>query len=354
MVVNFFNAVAEEVRNILASLGVRKLTDLIGRPEMLRQRLVPNHPKANTLDLKKLLVNVADNEDAPRYCTRSRNDGPHERPLDDIILQDAKDAITEQQPISLSYKVRNLNRSVGTKVSGEIGYQYGKDGLPEGTLELKLEGSAGQSFGTFLAPGIRMILEGEANDYVGKGMSGGEIIVKPAPDHKFAAGDNSIVGNTCLYGATGGVLLANGRAGERFGVRNSGATAVIEGVGDHGCEYMTGGIVVVLGRTGKNFGAGMTGGLAFILDVEERFSELYNPGLVGIERLSDDDQKAVQNLIYKHLEATESARAKEILADWQKFVGKFWKVLPKVVKSAAEAKPATAQPAAAPAVAKAP
>jgi len=346
MVVNFFNAVAGEVREILAGLGVRKLTDLIGRPELLRQRNVPNHPKANTLDLKKLLVNMADNEDAPRYCTRSRNDAPHERPLDDIILQDAKDAITEQQPISLSYRVTNVNRSVGTKVSGEIGYQYGKEGLPEGTLELKLEGSAGQSFGTFLAPGIRLILEGEANDYVGKGMSGGEIVVKPVPDHKFAAGDNSIIGNTCLYGATGGVLLANGRAGERFGVRNSGATAVIEGVGDHCCEYMTGGTVVVLGCTGKNFGAGMTGGLAFILDREERFSELYNPGLVIIERLSDEDTGLVQQLIYRHLEATESARAKEILADWQKFAGSFWKVKPKSAGKPAEVKPAA--PAAVP------
>ncbi|HEY3900406.1 MAG TPA: glutamate synthase large subunit [Chthoniobacter sp.] len=344
MVVNFFNAVAAEVREILASLGVRKLTDIIGRPEWLKQRHVPNHPKANTLDLKKLLVSMADNEDAPRYCTRSRNDAPHERPLDDIILQDAKDAITEQQPISLSYKVTNMNRSVGTKVSGEIGYQYGKDGLPEGTLELKLEGSAGQSFGTFLASGIRLILEGEANDYVGKGMSGGEIIVKPSADHKFAAGDNSIVGNTCLYGATGGVLLANGRAGERFGVRNSGATTVIEGVGDHGCEYMTGGTVVVLGRTGKNFGAGMTGGLAFILDQEDRFSELYNPGLVGIERLTDEDKGQVQQLIYKHLEATESARAKEILADWQKFAGSFWKVKPKSLMKPAEAKAPAPEP----------
>jgi len=244
----------------------------------------------------------------------------------------------------LSYRVTNMNRSVATKVSGEIGYQYGEAGLPEGTLELKLEGSAGQSFGTFLAPGIRLVLEGEANDYVGKGMSGGEIIVKPPPDHHFAAGDNSIVGNTCLYGAQGGVLLANGKAGERFGVRNSGAVAVIEGVGDHGCEYMTGGTVVVLGKTGKNFGAGMTGGLAFILDIEERFSDLYNPGLVGIERLNEEDKGIVQQLIYKHLEATESARAKEILADWQKFAGSFWKVKPKALAGKpAEAKaPVTA------------
>ncbi len=339
MVVNFFNAVAEEVREILASLGVRKLTDLIGRPEYLKQRHVPNHPKANTLDLSRLLACIADNEDAPRYCTRNRNDGLHERPLDDIILQDAKDAITEQVPISLSYKVSNVNRSLGTKISGEIGYQYGDDGLPEGTLELKLEGSAGQSFGTFLAPGIRMILEGEANDYVGKGMSGGEIIVKPDPAHKFIAGDNAIVGNTCLYGATGGMLLACGRAGERFAVRNSGAVSVVEGIGDHGCEYMTGGTVVILGRTGKNFGAGMSGGRAFVLDLEDRFADLYNPAMVAIERLTDEDKGTVQQLIYKHLEATESARAKEILGDWLRFAGAFWKVQPKgVLPKPAEAK----------------
>ncbi|HEX8295117.1 MAG TPA: glutamate synthase large subunit [Chthoniobacteraceae bacterium] len=329
MVVNFFNAVAEEVREILASLGVRKLTDIIGRPEFLKQRHVPNHPKANTLDFSRLLAITPDHEDSSRYCTRSRNDGQHERPLDDIILQDAKDAITEQQPLSLSYKISNVNRSVGGKVSGEIGYQYGKEGLPEGTLELKLEGSAGQSFGVFLASGLRLVLEGEANDYVGKGMSGGEIIVKPPGRRAFVPHLNSIVGNTCIYGATGGVLLANGRAGERFAVRNSGAIAVVEGIGDHGCEYMTGGTVVVLGTTGKNFGAGMTGGQAFVLDLEERFADLYNPGLVSIERLSEEDRVILQQLVYRHLEATESERAKEILGDWPKFAGSFWKVQPK-------------------------
>nr|MDQ3624427.1 glutamate synthase large subunit [Verrucomicrobiota bacterium] len=329
-VVNFFNGVAQEVREILAGLGVRSLAELIGRPEFLRQREVPNHPKANTLDLSRLLADVAGKDDnQPRYCTRERNDGPHGRPLDDIILQDAKDAITEQHPISLSYKVKNTNRSVGTKVSGEIGYQYGKDGLPEGTLELKLEGSAGQSFGTFLAPGIRLVLTGEANDYVGKGMSGGEIIVKPPAGHKFVAHECSIVGNTCLYGATGGTLLANGRAGERFGVRNSGAVAVVEGIGDHGGEYMTGGVIVVLGGTGKNFGAGMTGGTAYVLDLEERFADLYNPGLVVIERLSEEDKVILQQLIYKHLEATESERAKDVLAEWPRFAGSFWKIRPK-------------------------
>ena len=329
-VVAFFNSVAEEVRQIMAQIGVRKLTDLIGRPGFLKQRVVPDHPKANTLDLSRLLVDVAqDNPAAPRYCTRERNDGPHGRPLDDLILQDAKDAITDAVPIKLKYKVKNTNRSVGTKVSGEIGYTYRGDYLPEGTLTLELEGSAGQSFGTFLAKGVKIILTGEANDYVGKGLCGGEIIVRPPKDSKFASHENSIIGNTCLYGATFGKLYASGRAGERFAVRNSGAVAVVEGVGDHCCEYMTGGTVVVLGRTGKNFGAGMTGGQAFVLDLEDRFENLYNTGLIVLERLTDEDEKVLQELIYQHLEATESARAKDILGDWATFKPKFWKTKPK-------------------------
>src|SRR3954454_2883680 len=279
MVVNFFNGVAEEVRVILSELGVRSITELIGRPEFLRQREVPGHPKANKLDLKRLLVDVVGKDDpTPRHCTRQRNDPPiAESPLDDAILQDAKDAIVDGTKMTLHYDVTNVNRSLGTKVSGEIGYQHGSAGLPEGTLTLNLKGSAGQSFGAFLASGLRMVLTGEANDYVGKGMSGGEIVVRPPANHRFAPHENSIVGNTCLYGATGGILYANGRAGERFAVRNSGAVSVVEGVGDHGCEYMTGGSVVVLGGTGKNFGAGMTGGSAYVLDLEERFADLYNP-----------------------------------------------------------------------------
>ena len=341
MVVNFFNGVAHEVRGLLASLGCRSITDLIGRPEFLRQRHVPDHPKANTLDLSRLLFDPCSADDhQPRYCTRSRNDGLHERPLDDIILQDAKDAITEGMKMSLSYKIRNINRSVGAKVSGEIGYQYGKEGLPEGTLTLNLEGSAGGSFGAFLTSGLKLVLTGEANDYVGKGISGGEIVVRAPSDAKFAPHENSIVGNTCLYGATGGVLLASGRAGERFAVRNSGAVAVVEGVGDHGCEYMTGGTIVVLGQTGKNFGAGMTGGVGYILDLEERFEDLYNPGLVVIERLSDEDKVVLQQLIYRHLEATESARAREILGDWNRFESSFWKVIPRPpAAKASESKP---------------
>jgi glutamate synthase domain-containing protein 2/glutamate synthase domain-containing protein 1/glutamate synthase domain-containing protein 3 len=341
-VIHFFNGVAQEVREIMASLGVRTLNEMIGCTEYLRQRHVPDHPKANTLDLCKLLANVNGADNAPRYATRTRNDGPHERTLDDIVLQDAKDAITGQQPISLSYKVKNTNRAVGSRVSGEIGYQHGERGLPDGTLELKLEGTAGQSFGAFLSPGIRMVLAGEANDYVGKGMSGGEIIVRPHAQHRFVASENAIIGNTVLYGATGGHLFACGRAGERFAVRNSGATAVVEGIGDHGCEYMTNGRVVILGRTGKNFGAGMTGGVAYVWDREGTFPELINPQLITLEKLAPDDVVQLQQLIYRHLENTESELASRILADWPTYEAQFWKAAPHPPIQSPEKTPAPA------------
>lgn len=329
-VVAFFNAVAHEVREIMANLGFRTINEMIGRVDCLKQRHVPDHPKANTLDLSRLLVDVAKDDPAViRHATRDRNDGPEDRTLDEIVLQDAKDAINDAKPISLSYKVKNTDRAVGTQVSGEIGYQHGEPGLPEGTVELKLEGSAGQSFAAFLAPGVRLILTGEANDYVGKGMSGGEIIVKAPAERKFIPGECIIIGNTVMYGSTGGSLYANGRAGERFCVRNSGGTAVVEGVGDHACEYMTNGTVVILGPTGKNFGAGMTGGVAYVLDLQDEFTTRYNPQLVVPSRLEDpDDVNKLKELTYNHLEKTESATAKEILADWNTYAPKFWKVAP--------------------------
>ncbi|HEX4086043.1 MAG TPA: glutamate synthase-related protein [Chthoniobacteraceae bacterium] len=349
-IINFFNGVSEDVRQIMARLGVRTLNELIGQTKFLRQRHIADHPKANTLDLRRMLADVAPGDESPRHCTRFRNDGAWDRPLDDTVLQDAKDAVTDKTPMSFSYRVRNTNRAIGSRVSGEIGYQRGPQGLPDGTLELKLEGTAGQSLGAFLSPGLRLVLEGEANDYVGKSMSGGEIIVRPPAARKFTAHDNSIIGNTVMYGATGGILFASGRAGERFAVRNSGGTAVVEGVGDHGCEYMTNGTIVVLGRTGRNFGAGMTGGMAYVLDLEDQFESLYNPALVVLERLSEPDVTAVQQLIYRHLEATDSERAREILADWPKFGARFWKVRPHTAAPAPKpaephAKPAAEEPA---------
>ena len=335
-VVNYFNGVAEEVRVIMAEMGLPNFTDLVGRVEFLRQRYIENHWKANKVNLSRLLVNVAKDDDSqPRHNTWERNDPQPGRRLDDSILQDAREAVNDQLPITLSYRVKNTNRAVGTKLSGEIGYLWGEQGLPEGTIELELRGSAGQSLGAFLSPGVKITLTGEANDYVGKGMSGGEIVVKPPSERKYVAHENSIVGNTCLYGATGGEFFAAGRAGERFGVRNSGVTAVIEGVGDHGSEYMTGGILLVLGNTGKNFGAGMTGGVAYVLDLHDSFPINLNPELVVLERLeTEEDIVTVKKLVYKHLERTESDRAKEILGDWHRYEPKFWKVRPIYIPAA--------------------
>ena len=226
--------------------------------------------------------------------------------------------------------MRNTNRSIGTQLSGEIAYRFGDEGLPEGTLNLNLSGSAGQSLGAFLVKGVRIKLTGESNDYVGKGMNGGEIILVPSPSAKFDPAENSICGNTVLYGATGGSLFIRGRAGERFAVRNSGATAVVEGVGDHGCEYMTNGRVIVLGATGKNFAAGMSGGVAYVLRSRKApSSSAATAPWCGIERLADAEEiNALKGVIYRHLELTDSARAKEILADWPKSEALFWKIAP--------------------------
>jgi glutamate synthase (NADPH/NADH) large chain/glutamate synthase (ferredoxin) len=328
-VVDFFNAVAEDVRKILASLGVRKLNEIIGHPELLESFSPENHPKAAKVNLQSLLSVPDVDPLAPRHHTWERNDKLEDQPIDARIMQDAKDALSKKRKAKLSYKINNSHRSVGAALSGEIAYRYGDEGLADGSITLKFEGSSGQSFGAFLVNGVKMTLHGEANDYVGKSMSGGEIILIPAKGTTFDPSLNSICGNTCLYGATGGKLFAYGQAGERFAVRNSGATAVIEGLGDHGCEYMTRGTIVVLGRTGKNFGAGMSGGIAYVLDEDETFSQRLNTGMVGLERLSGgDDTKSLQAIIYQHLEATESKKAKEILAQWETASKKFWKVVP--------------------------
>ncbi|HUB68186.1 MAG TPA: glutamate synthase large subunit [Candidatus Methylacidiphilales bacterium] len=327
-VVLFFNAVAEEVRRYLAGIGARTLNDVIGRTDYLEQRQVPDHPKANMLDLSRLLA-MPKVDTGARFHTWERNDKLEDRTLDDVILQDAKSCLQTKHKQSLKYKVKNTYRSIGTQLSGEIAYRYGDEGLPDGTLTLDFSGSAGQSLGAFLVRGVRINLVGESNDYVGKGMSGGEIILVPSPVAKFDPAQNSICGNTVLYGATGGSLFARGCAGERFAVRNSGATAVVEGIGDHGCEYMTNGRVVVLGATGKNFGAGMSGGIAYVLDREGVFEQRCNRAMVTLQRLADADEiNALKGLIFKHLELTESARAKEILGDWARFEPLFWKVAP--------------------------
>ena len=330
-VINFFNAVAQETREIMASLGVSKMNDLIGRPELLKVREIEGHPKANKLDFSRLLRNVAaeNQRNYPRYCKNLRNDGNHARPLDDKILQDARLSIRDKTPVERSYKVKNTNRNVGTKLAGEIAYHHGNHGLPDDTIKVNLKGSAGQSFGTFLCGGVRLTLTGEANDYVGKGMCGGEIIIKAPKERGFVPAENSIIGNTVMYGATGGHLYANGRAGERFCVRNSGGVAVVEGCGDHGCEYMTNGMAVILGPVGKNFGAGMSGGVAYVYDEAGVFEKLFNPEMVEANPVeSAEDEKTLQGYIYKHIEKTDSEKAQAIMADWAAAKAKFIKVSP--------------------------
>jgi glutamate synthase (NADPH) large chain len=342
-VVAFFNGVAQEVREILAQLGFRSLDEIVGRTDLLERRPLEDFPeeiraKVASLDLSRLLYQVDTTGTADRIHTRERNERFGDSSLDDKILLDAKVALNGRGAVKLNYTINNVHRNIGTRVSGLIGYNYGDKGLPEGAIDITFKGSAGQSFGAFLAHGIRLKLFGEANDYVGKGMNGGEIIVRPPDGCKFEWANNILIGNTVMYGATGGKLFAAGRAGERFCVRNSGGAALVEGIGDHGCEYMTGGTVVVLGSTGRNFGAGMSGGLAYVYDPEDIFAARYNNAMVGIERLRNPEEiKSLQSLIYAHLEHTESARANDILKNWTDAVGLFWRVVP----HPAEAKPAS-------------
>ncbi len=366
MVINYFTAVAEEARSYMARLGVRSLDEIIGRPDFLKQRHIPNHPKANTLDLSALLKDVvpaiAEHSGRPvesisRICAKTRNDGLTKPELDLQVLTDLFTAITgetapetpeygensvspemldaikllpDRPPISLSYDVINTNRNIGTRLSGRIAEVHGDRGLSKGSIHITCRGSAGQSFGCFLVSGVKLELIGEANDYVGKGMAAGEIVIRVSETAKFEAATNTICGNTCLYGATGGSLFATGRAGERFAVRNSGATSVVEGVGDHGCEYMTNGNVVILGKTGKNFGAGMSGGTAYVYDVDGKFFSRVNSEMVvalPIKRAQDIAE--VRALIELHLEKTGSVQAAKLLSNWEETTLKLVRVIAK-------------------------
>jgi len=366
MVINYLTAVADEARGLMARLGVRTLDELIGRPEFLVQRHVIDHPKANTLDLSALLKDVVPQlaeisgtpaDSISRICAQKRNDGLAKPALDLQILADLVTAVTgtshpqppeygpdsvtpeileaikllpDRPPVVLSYAVVNTDRNIGTRLSGRIAEVHGDRGLPSGSVHIRCQGSAGQSFGCFLVSGVKLELTGEANDYVGKGMAAGEIVIRVSPTAKFEAATNTICGNTCLYGATGGKLFANGCAGERFAVRNSGATAVVEGVGDHGCEYMTNGKVVILGKTGKNFGAGMSGGVAYIYDVDGKFYSRVNAEMVvalPVKRAQDIAE--VKSLIESHLAQTASAQARKLLENWEETTLKLVRVIAK-------------------------
>ena len=328
MVMAFFRYLAQEIREVLASLGLRSLDEAVGRTDLLRQRRT-GIPAADELDLSPVLG--AARLIAGREIRHSGkgNQLPAEDSLNDRIMQDTRGALAARGPVSLNYRIRNRDRSVGTRLAGAIGQIYGDKGLPSGTITITLRGSAGQSFGAFNAPGVELRLIGEANDYVGKGMNGGVITIAPDTQARFTWHENVIAGNTLLYGATGGELYAAGQVGERFAVRNSGATAVVEGVGDHGCEYMTGGTVLILGPTGRNFGAGMTGGVAYIFDESGTFERRYNPQLIEVRPLTTRDEARIQQLIRRHVELTGSPRGAEILARWEQYRGSFRVVLPR-------------------------
>ena len=327
MVIRFFTHVAEEVRETLAALGFRTLDEVVGRTDLLEQA-TGVEGRASTLDLTAILATPDRTCERPRRYLGAPSDWAGHS-LDERIIEEAREALEGEGAACLSYDVRNENRSVGTRLSGEIARRYGDEGLPEGSIECRFRGSAGQSFGAFLTRGVRLILTGEANDYVGKGMGGGEIAVRPPPELTLPSHENVIMGNTVLYGATGGSLFAAGRAGERFAVRNSGANAVVEGIGDHGCEYMTEGVVAILGETGRNFGAGMSNGIAYVLDEKGLFPSRLNPELINIQRIrQEEDVEMLRALVQRHVQLTGSWRGQDILDRWDHFLPLFWKVAP--------------------------
>jgi glutamate synthase (NADPH/NADH) large chain len=355
-VIAFFTFIANEVREIMAELGFRKFDDMIGRRECLETRGAVDHWKAQGLDLSRILYPVDAGADIAIFNCETQDHGL-EHALDHQLIAEGEPALTNRQVTTIEKTIQNTNRTVGGMLSGRIAEKFGDEGLPEDTLNVKFTGSAGQSFGAFLSHGVNFELEGDANDYVGKGLSGGRLIIYPPKEVRFKPEENIIVGNTVLYGAIRGECYFRGVAGERFAVRNSGVNAVVEGVGDHGCEYMTGGVVTVLGHTGRNFAAGMSGGVAYVLDEVGDFEQRCNLAMVEIEPIADEDdalenheaQKGdletlgrvdvvhdmtrfdslrLRGMIEAHLQYTGSARALLILENWDEYLPKFVKVMP--------------------------
>ncbi len=327
-IVNYFRMIAEEVRELMAQLGFRTINEMVGQKDRLDVKKAVNHWKAHKLDLTAIfkLPEVTPNT---MMCCIQEQDHEIDKVLDNLLMELAKDALDSRLPVQIRLPIRNINRTVGTMLGSEVTRRYGAEGLPDDTIKIHFTGSAGQSFGAFLPPGISLTLEGDSNDYLGKGLSGGRIVAYPPPASTFKADENIIIGNVALYGATGGEAFICGVAGERFAVRNSGATAVVEGVGDHGCEYMTRGLVIVLGRTGRNFAAGMSGGTAYVIDEKSDFAQRCNLEMVDLEKFADDqEEQMVRNLIERHADLTKSRRATEVLEDWSKYRDKFQKVMP--------------------------
>jgi glutamate synthase (NADPH/NADH) large chain len=356
-VVNFFFFVAEEARELMAKLGVRTFNELIGRSDLLDMRRGIAHWKAKGLDFSRIFYQPSMPADVARHRCETQDHGLV-RALDHQLIAAAAPALEKKQPVRLSHRIRNAHRSVGAMLSGAVARRYGHAGLPDDTVHVAFDGIAGQSFGAFLARGVTFELQGATNDYVGKGLSGGRIIVYPDPTCPAKPEANIVVGNTVMYGAIAGESYFRGVAGERFCVRNSGATAIVEGTGDHGCEYMTGGTVVVLGRTGRNFAAGMSGGIAYVYDEDGTFAERCNTSMVALEPLLSEadqaqadrdlavagkarlrhagcaDEPMLRELIERHLRFTGSTLALAILDHWDSACRKFVKVFPHEYKRA--------------------
>jgi len=331
---NFFKFIAEEVRELLARLGFRTLNEAIGQSQLLDTSAAREHWKAASLNLSPILEQVETafmNQDL--RCTTTQDHGL-DKALDQQLIAQSRDALDRGKPVRLEMKISNVNRTVGTMLGHEVTKLYGGAGLPDDTIDITFNGSAGNSFGAFVPAGITLRVFGDANDYVGKGLSGGHLMIRPSLDAPvdFVAEHNIIAGNVILFGATSGQVFLRGVVGERFGVRNSGATAVVEGVGDHACEYMTGGRVVVLGETGRNFGAGMSGGVAYIYDPASTFQANLNDELVDLEGLSGDDFAWLREIVARHHELTGSTVAERILSDWSQQVNHFVKVMPRDYK----------------------
>jgi glutamate synthase (NADPH) large chain len=334
---NFFRFVAEEARELMAEMGFRTIDEMVGRVDRIDARRAVEHWKAKGLDLSSVLHEPALPAPGARRQVQPQDHGL-ERALDNELIEACQPALTARKRLDLRFPIRNVNRTVGTMLGAEVTRRYGSLGLPDDTIHIRFKGAAGQSFGAFVPRGMTLQLEGEANDYFGKGLSGGKLLVYPPEEATFTPEENVIIGNVALYGATGGEAYVRGLAGERFAVRNSGAVAVVEGIGDHGCEYMTGGRVVVLGRTGRNFAAGMSGGIAYVFDPGRALRARCNHALVDLEPLAgDEDVALVRDLITRHLRYTGSGCAERILKEWKTSRKRFVKVMPRDYKRVLQA-----------------
>ncbi len=328
----YFVYVAEEVREIMAKLGFRKIDDMIGQMDRLKAADASQHWKAKGIDLSELLAKPDTPYDI--YNKAPQDWSVLDSVFDQKLLELAQPALEKGQKVEITETIQNTDRTLGTILGSDISRRYGPDGLPEDTVTLNLTGSAGQSFAAFCPNGMTFVVAGDTNDYCGKGLCGGKIIVRVPEGSTFDPGENIITGNVVLYGATAGEAYFQGVAGERFCVRNSGADAVVEGVGDHGCEYMTGGHVVILGPTGRNFAAGMSGGFAYVLDEDGGFRDRVNSERVFLETLTEEDEQRIQRMIRRHFQYTRSTRADDVLRKWNSYAPRFVKVFPKDLKLA--------------------